>query len=292
MGMVWEGSVRHGQWSMVSQSGRGGMVPFTSSNESQGLSLSASHPFVHHTDIYTWFINSQNSVEPEFPFAWSGWRRWQSKGSDDLTEWCAVHLRHQSSRWGHPKDRLISTMLTGFALVSSSVWGTESLLSHHGEIEWADWWLKMILSPLGDASGNRLVWGSVSHLREQKLAVCFQAVKSLTVGWWSSQRARLPSLVFWNQRPAFTCPGMWYLVKFLLYCNYTNVVSTKMDLALRKKEESSFISLSVALKIYEYSYWKWEEKSWLSFLHVSLLNRGGNDSFIQFESHWWGDQRM
>lgn len=36
--------------------------------------------------------------------------------------------------------------------------------------------------------------------------------------------------------------------KFLLYYNYTNVVSTKMDLALWKKEESSFISLSVAFE--------------------------------------------
>ena len=36
--------------------------------------------------------------------------------------------------------------------------------------------------------------------------------------------------------------------KFLLYCDYMNVVSTKMDLALRKKEDFSFISLSVAFE--------------------------------------------
>ena len=48
----------------VSLSGRDGVSPFTSSNESQGLPLSASHPSVHHTQIYTWFVNPQNSVAP------------------------------------------------------------------------------------------------------------------------------------------------------------------------------------------------------------------------------------
>lgn len=99
----------------------------------------------------------------------------------------------------------------------------------------------------GDASGNRLVWGSVSHLREQA-AVCFQAVKSLTVegdGPARGQGCHCLSSGINNSihlpRDVVPCD------EFLLYYNYMNVVSIKMDLALRKKSASTF-SLSVAFE--------------------------------------------
>lgn len=107
----------------------------------------------------------------------------------------------------------------------------------------------MILSPLSEASGNRLVWGSVSHLREQKLAVHFQAVKSLNSRVMVQPEDKVALICLLESTTSVHLPrDMVPCDKFLLYCDYMNVVSTKMDLALRKKEDFSLISLSVAFE--------------------------------------------
>lgn len=82
--------------------------------------------------------------------------------------------------------------------------------------------------------------------------------------------------------PCDACFGGW---------DCKNVLSPKMDLDLWEKEDSSFTPPFVAFKDLWRELLK-KEKPCFSLFHVSLLNRGGSDYFILFESRLSDDQRM
>lgn len=89
----------------------------------------------------------------------------------------------------------------------------------------------------------------MSHLREQNLAVHFQAVQSLNSRVIVQPEDKVALICLLESTTSIQLPrDVVPCDKFLLYCDYMNVVSTKMDLAFRKKEDFSFISLSVAFE--------------------------------------------